>query len=223
LRQRRIGLYTGLAATWLILVLLVARTPHTATGFGIKGLTSWDYLKTEGGVILYYLQLCFWPHPLVIDYSDWPITYSLKGALVSGVVVFGLLGATVWALRNRPWAGFLGAWFFIILGPTSSFLPSVGEVAAERRMYLPLAAVITLVVIDAYALGKRLFKAQQGLTLGCLASVSVAGVFTFLTIQRNQDYKTDLAIWQDVVVKRPHDARGHNDAFLRSDHRSTAA
>ena len=66
--QRRIGLYIGLAATWLILAVLVARTLHPATGFGIEGLTSWDYLKTEAGVIVYYLRLCFWPHPLVIDY-----------------------------------------------------------------------------------------------------------------------------------------------------------
>ena len=51
--QRRGGLYASLAATWLILVVLVARTPRSATGFGMKGLTSWDYLKTEPGVIVY--------------------------------------------------------------------------------------------------------------------------------------------------------------------------
>ncbi len=211
LRQRRAGLYAGLAATWLILFVLVARTPHSATGFGIKGLTSWDYLKTEAGVINYYLRLCFWPHPLVIDYADWPITSSLKDGLVSGVVALGLLGGTVWALRHRPSVGFLGAWFFLILAPTSSFLPSVGEVAAERRMYLPLAAVVTVVVAGAYALGKRLFKAQEGVVLGCLASGSVVGLFAFLTIQRNQDYKSNLAIWQDTVVKRPQNARGHSN------------
>ena len=112
---------------------------------------------TEAGVIVYYLRLCFWPHPLVIDYADWPITLSLKNGLAPGIVVVGLLGATVWAFRRRPEVGFLGAWFFLILGPTSSILPSLGEVAAERRMYLPLAAVVTMVVVGAYAIGKRLF------------------------------------------------------------------
>ena len=107
--QRRGGLYIGLAATWLLLALLVAGATHDAARFGIKGLTSWGYLTTEAGVILYYLRLCFWPHPLVIDYADWPIASSWQDVLVSGVVILGLLGATVWEFRRRPWLGFLGA------------------------------------------------------------------------------------------------------------------
>ncbi len=156
--RRRAVLYVGLAATWLILAVLVATTPRANTGFGIESLTPWDYLKTEAGVIVYYLRLCFWPHPLVIDYFDWPITLSLKDGLVPGVVVVGLLGATAWTFRRQPPLGFLGAWFFLILGPTSSFLPSLGEAAAERRMYLPLAAVVTMVVVGAFLLGKRLLE-----------------------------------------------------------------
>jgi len=209
--QRRGGLYVGMAATWVMLGALVAGVSRSRTGFGIEGLTSWDYLKTEAGVIVYYLRLCFWPRPLVIDYFDWPIALSLKDALVAGVVVIGLLGATVWAFRRQPWLGFLGAWFFVILGPTSSFLPSANEAAAERRMYLPLAAVVTLTVVGAVALGKRLFSKQQGVVLGCAAGGSLVVLFTFLTIQRNQDYRSDLAIWRDTAEKRPSNARAHNN------------
>jgi Flp pilus assembly protein TadD len=212
--QRRIGLYAGLAASWLILVPLVARTPRSATGFGIEGLTSWDYLKTEAGVIVHYLRLCFWPRPLVIDYFDWPIALWLTDALVSGALVVVLLGATVWALRRRPWLGFLGAWFFILLAPTSSFLPSVGEVAAERRMYLPSAAVVTMAVVGAFVLGKRLFYKPQGVALGCVAAGAVVVLFTSMTIQRNQDYRSDATIWQDAVEKRPNNPRAHNNLGL---------
>jgi len=211
LLRRRRGLYVGLAATWLLLALLVARTPHSATGFGMRNLTSWDYLKTEAGVILYYLRLCVWPRPLVIDYSDWPIADSWKDALVPGAAVLGLLAATVWALRHRSSLGFLGAWFFLILGPTSSVLPNIGEVAAERRMYLPLAAVVTMVVVGGYALGKRLFPRPQAVVLGCVATGAVAVLFTSLTLQRNQDYQSALAIWQDTVDKRPLNERAHNN------------
>jgi tetratricopeptide (TPR) repeat protein len=209
--QRRMGLYVGLAATWLILAGLVAKTPRALTGFGMEGLTSWDYLKTEAGVIVYYLRLCFWPRPLVIDYYDWPITSLLKDGLVSGVVVVGLLSATVWALRRRPCLGFLGAWFFLILGPTSSFLPSLGEVAAERRMYLPSAAVVAMAVVTVFVLGKRLFNKHRGVVLGCVAGGSVVALFTFLTIQRNRDYRSESIIWQDAVEKRPNNPRAHNN------------
>ena len=51
-------------------------------------------------------------------------------------------------MRAHP-LGFLGAWFFLILAPTSSVLPMSVEVAAERRMYLPLAAVVVLAVTGA--------------------------------------------------------------------------
>ncbi|MGA2605733.1 MAG: tetratricopeptide repeat protein, partial [Verrucomicrobiia bacterium] len=218
---RRIGLYVGLAATWVILGVLVARTihHHSMTGFGFQSLTPWAYLRTEAGVIVYYLRLCFWPRPLVIDYFDWPIASSLKDGLASGVVVVGLLGATVWAFRRQAWLGFLGAWFFLILGPTSSILPSAGEVAAERRMYLPLAAVVTMAVVGAFALGKGLWNKQQGVVLGCVAGGSVVVLFTFLTIQRNQDYKSALTIWRDTVEKRPNNPRAHNNlgnALLRT-------
>jgi protein O-mannosyl-transferase len=205
--RRRMGLYVGLAGTWVLLAALVGRTVHPATRFDIQGLTPWDYLMTEAGVIVHYLRLCFWPHPLVIDYGDWPIALSLKDAIVPGVAVLGLLGATVWALRYRPWAGFIGAWFFLILGPTSSVLPSAGEVAAERRMYLPLAAVVTLTAVSASALGKRLLAKREGAVLGCVGSAAVVAVFGLLTIHRNEDYRSALAIWQDTVDKRPDNAR----------------
>ncbi len=196
----RTALYVGLAATWLILSVLVATTPRTGTGFGFEGLTPWDYLKTEAGVIVYYLRLSFWPHPLVIDYFDWPIAWSLKDSFVPGIVVAGLLGATVWAFRRRPWMGFLGAWFFLILAPTSSFLPSLGEAAAERRMYLPLAAVIVLVVVGIYTrLGRRSMPVFLVLAVG----------MGFLTVQRNKDYRSGFAIWADAVAKRPENPRAH--------------
>ncbi len=196
--RRRTALYAGLAATWLILAALVVTTPHVNTGLGIEGLTPWSYLKTEAGVILYYLRLCVWPDPLVIDYLDWPIARSLKDYLIPGMVVAGLLGTTVWAFRRRPWLGFLGAWFFLILAPTSSFLPSLGEVVAERRMYLPLAAVVVLAVMAIYAwAGRRSMPVYVVLAAG----------LGFLTVQRNDDYRSELAIWADAVAKRPDSAR----------------
>ena len=69
-----------------------------------------------------------------------------------------------WRSRRRPKWGFLGVWFFAILAPSSSVVPLAGQTEAEHRMYLPLAAVVTLVVLAAYAalerLGRRSAKAD---------------------------------------------------------------
>jgi hypothetical protein len=56
------------------------------------------------------------------------------------------------APRGRAMWGFLGAWFFLNLAPTSSVVP-IADAAFEHRMYLPLAAIIVGVVMMAWRLG----------------------------------------------------------------------
>ena len=59
------------------------------------------------------------------------------GEVVSHVLLIGslLISAGV-ALVLKPKVGFLAAWVFITLAPTSSVVPIPTEVGAERRMYL---------------------------------------------------------------------------------------
>ena len=143
--RRRWPMYVGLAATWAILGALVIAYPWgaaTGAGFGLAEAGPWEYARTQPGVILNYLRLSFWPSSLCFDYS-WPIATSAGQIIPAAAVIAALLAATLWALRRAPALGFLGAWFFLILAPTSSFVPIITEVAAERRMYLPLAAVVS--------------------------------------------------------------------------------
>ena len=56
----------------------------------------------------------------------------------------------------RPPLGFPGAWFFLTLAPTSSILPIATEVGAERRMYLPLIALVGLAMVGLAWLSRRL-------------------------------------------------------------------
>ncbi len=145
--RRRTPLWAGLAATWLILLALVAGGARSETvGLGFAELTPLDYVRTQVGVIWHYLHLSVWPHPLVLDYFDWPIARQSSPSLwlAATVLVVAVLGS-LWLVRRRHWLGFIGVWFFAILAPTSSVVPIVSEVAAERRMYLPLAAVVVLV------------------------------------------------------------------------------
>ena len=87
----------------------------------------------------------------------------MPGSIVVGI----LLAATIWALVRKPMWGFLGAWFFLILAPTSSFMP-IRDLAFEQRMYLPLAAVVALAVLAAHLLGERL-AARRGFGRGAPA------------------------------------------------------
>jgi tetratricopeptide (TPR) repeat protein len=194
LRQRP-QLYVGLALTWLMLPILMAGvTVHAKMGEGLDYFTPWEYAKMQCTILVHYLRLVFWPHPLVIDYDDWPRVASLWSIIPQGALIIGLLILSAWGTYRRRWWGFLGAWFFLILAPTSSFLPLATEVAAERRMYLPLAAVLVPVVV---ALGRSRKLVVPVLAIG----------LGILTWQRNTDYRTAESIWRDTVAKRPNNGR----------------
>ncbi len=83
--------------------------------------------------------------------TAFPQPVTLVDVWLPLLAVVGALAVLVlFLLVRRPQVGFLGAWCFITLSPTSSFVPIATEVGAERRMYLPLAGLVVLVVLCAY-------------------------------------------------------------------------
>jgi tetratricopeptide (TPR) repeat protein len=128
--------------------------------------------------------------------------------LLAGLVVITGVGIT----RRHP-AAFLGAWYFLILAPSSSVLPIITEVAAEHRMYLPLAAVVGLTVAGAYVAGRRVpaltGRAGEGVlrAAGVAAAVLAIAGCVHLTRERNLDYQSDERIWAATVAARPRNSR----------------
>ena len=150
----RRGLYTGLAASWVVLAALLSDVPRTSAGFTTV-TSSWTYLLNQAQLIPRYLGLAFWPRALVLDYGL-PRALTLTDVLPGFALLGALLVLTVVALWRWPALGLLGAWFFITLSPASSVVPVATEVGAERRMYLPVMAIVLLVVLGVHALLERL-------------------------------------------------------------------
>jgi tetratricopeptide (TPR) repeat protein len=203
--RRRAGLYAALAATWLVLIGLVASTGwnrHGASGFDV-GIAPWAYWLTQFEAVSRYVGLSVWPDPLVFEYGTvWvnhPAEVALYALLVVGLAVAGLV-----ALWRRPAIGFLGAWFFAILAPTS-IVPGRVQMIVEHRMYLPLAAVMTLAAIGIHAMLKQ---------RGWVVFIALALGLGLLTARRNEDYRSELSIWSDTVAKRPNNERAHNNLGL---------
>ena len=182
-------------------------TQRASAGFQMSGIAPMDYAVTQLGVILHYLRLSFWPAGLCLDYY-WPLAKGLADILPGAVVVGALVAATAAALALRPAWGFLGAWFFLILAPTSSFMP-IADAAAEHRMYLALAAVAAFVVIGGYRSARparRRSPARTDLVWRRSWSWSSAALGC-LTALRNLDYRSELSIWNDTVRKAPDNPR----------------
>jgi Flp pilus assembly protein TadD len=210
-RRRRV-FYLFLGSTWLALAVEMVLTGGNrggSVGFG-SGTTWWAYALTQFPAITTYLRLSVWPHPLVFDYgTHW--FRSLGEVLPQAIVVGALVGGTIWALRRPRWAGagFLGAWFFSILAPTS-LVPGTTQMIVEHRMYLPLAAILVGVVLLAEK-GCVVVLPRTG-WLGCLVlGLGAAAAGATLTIHRNGNYRSALALWSDTVAKRPDNARAQNN------------
>ncbi len=207
-RARR-GLYLALAATWIFQALLVfASAGRKGTvGFALS-IAWWEYALTQPYYLCRYLALSLWPGPLVFDYGS----YVARGAgeIVPYLLVVLALGAlTLFALWKRPALGFLGLWFFALLGPTSSVVPVVTQTGAEHRMYLPLAAVVALAVLGVHALARR--HPPLGPRIAAVLLVLATLALGTRTVLRNRDYRTDVSLWKSVTEQRPINPRGFNN------------
>ena len=192
--------YAALASTWLLLAVCVASTGGNRGGtVGLDvGVGAWAYGLTQFRALTRYLALSFWPEPLVFEYGTFWETSPVT-VVPHALVIVALLGVTAWALVRRPALGFLGAWFFVMLAPTS-LVPGTTQMIVEHRMYLSLAAVLVLAVVAAHAwLGARSLFLFFG----------AAAVLVGLTFRRNADYRTEVSLWADTAAKRPANALAH--------------
>jgi hypothetical protein len=203
--KRAPGLYAGLLlATWPMILIFSLMAPNGQSApatFRSAPMPFGDYVQTQFVVLVHYLKLSFWPANQCIDYmwlpeSDW------SRILPCAVFILGLLALTAWQLLRNTAVGLCGAWFFLVLAPTSSLLPSTVP-AAERRMYLPLAALCVLVVCAVYRMLSRfLDTATAPRVLIDIALVVGVGLCT-LTAFRNTLYYDELSMQRDILETRP--------------------
>jgi tetratricopeptide (TPR) repeat protein len=212
-------IHLALASTWLLLggLALSSGLGERGVGFAL-GLGAGDYLLIEARAIWHYLRLAVWPQPLIFDYGR-ETAPALANALPALVGCVALVGAVLVAVWRRPALGFAGAWFLLILAPTSSVIPIVEQPVAENRMYLPLAAVLAALVVAAHrCIGRR----TKVLVVTAGAMAVAAGV---TTASRGQLFRSEVALWTETALRRPANARAHGNlgaALLRAGRLSEA-
>lgn len=193
--------YTALLVTWIPLAALVinAGTRDGSAGFG-AGVSPVAYALTQADAVMAYLRLCFWPYPQVFDYGN-NLAKGIGEVAPQLALVMALLAGTIYLLWKKPSWGFLGAWFFVTLAPSSSIIPIVTETMAEHRMYLPLVAVAMVV-----ALGLN-YRPWRGVNFAAVGTLALA--LGWATAARNHTYRSALSLWADTVQSRPDVARAH--------------
>ncbi len=200
--RRHASLYRGLGATWLVLAgLVVGNAGRGGTAGFATDVAWWAYATAQLPAVVRYLGLSVWPQALTLDYGA-VLALRPEVLVPCAVLIAVLVAGTIIALRKWPMRGFLGAWFFAILAPSSSVVPIATQTMAEHRMYLPLAALVALPVLAAHRwLGRW----------SVLALAVLAAALTGRTVLRNDDYRSAVAIWRDTAAKCPENPRAHSN------------
>ncbi len=178
------------AALFAGLRVIYATSVLKGTGAGVQaGIGPFDYLSLQGVAILRYLMLLIFPWGYSID-------PEINAAGVWRVAAWVLVLASA-AVASRWYSGLrAGFWFIaglILLAPSSSLFPAA-DIAADRRLYLPMTA----------------FAACAALLISRWRPVVIAAMIAGLaaiSIRYGLIWNTERTLWSEAVSRAPGKVR----------------
>lgn len=199
---------------------------NTMAGFGVRETTIWEYLMTQFRVIVTYLRLIVFPVNQNLDY-DYPVSryFFEPGTVLSFIFLFLIVAVAIIYRHKFKAASFGALWFFIVVSPTSSFVPII-DVIFEHRIYLAMWGIVTAAVMLSYDIYEKLLirfrdnseKVKKTSTIIIILLIMILGISLY---ERNKVWQSKLSLWTDVASKSPNKARAHNNLgncyFIRND------
>ena len=172
-------------AAGLRAIVATASIPGAGSGFA-SPITPLAYFKVQGSVIvLRYWRMLLVPWGFNVDPEVADPGWILSIAVWTAIAV---LAAYAWRQLANGGFWFLGG--LLLLIPSSSIFPAE-DLAADRRMYLPLLAFACLAATTVLA---RVPRAVPACLLMLLA---------VLSWQRTNVWGTEQALWQEAYERSP--------------------
>ncbi len=171
-------------------------------GFHLKDLPWNQYFFTQWRALFVYLRLFLFPVGQNVDY-DFAISRTVfdHGAIVALIGLVLLLGAAIYYRREYRLASYGFILTLVLFAPTSSVVP-IADPIVERRLYLPMLGLILILV---EFIGRIHWQPKTMI----VTLSSIALVAGFLTHERNEVWRTDIALEADAVLKAPRNPRAH--------------
>jgi tetratricopeptide (TPR) repeat protein len=176
-------LFLSLAAGLRVLYA-TATTPGSAAGFQ-AGITPWHYLLAEGPAIWRYVRLLAIPYGFTVD-PEISIPPVWLGLAAWGAIA--ALPVLAWR-RPRAWTPWLLAGCVLLI-PSSTVFPAA-DLAADRRLYLPMLGFATAAAL---ALARIRPKIVVPVLVLALTAVSFA---------RTEVWMTEESLWREAVERAP--------------------
>lgn len=186
-RPKRASLAVMLAIAALAglhVLYAAAANPGSGAGAG-SAVTPLQYLAAQGPAILRYARL------LILPWGFTPESpLSVPGPAVAAAAWAAVAFALAWLPRVPQWRWLAGA--LILLAPSTTFLPA-DDLSADRRLYLPLAAIA--------------LWAATALKPRPAAGWAAAGLLTAVSVYQTSLWIRPAELWRRAVELAPGKVR----------------
>ncbi len=183
------------------------QAPYLAGGF-------YETMLSMQPALLHYYKLMIIPVGLCADYFHLPFYNSLlePKVFLSAIVLASILSLGMLGWRRIPLFAFGILWYYTTLFPVSNVIPMV-QLIAERFLYLPMVGIC--LAIGALGTHSNSFLQKFSClpffgilkkSLYIISSIIILSL-CILTIQRNTDWKDELALWRKTALEHPDNAR----------------
>ncbi len=211
---------------------VITPEPHTA-------ITPIHFCMSQFKVILHYFWIYVWPFNMSVDYDWILVKHWWSFDCIVPFAVLCLIGVYIikrLKANNIDYVSFLGLWFFILVLPRSSIIPST-ELLMDYKAYtasvgICMALAIGLVYLMVYLRATIVIKLESSHRTtpispvfahgGLLAeygivhpSYAAASVFLLLlglaTIERNKVWRSSEEFWLNIIHNAPKKVRAFNN------------
>ena len=160
-------------------------------------------------VIGYYIRLLFLPFNLTVDYVFPKIaSLNLPVLIYGGMLIFSLIIIS-FSYKMSKRLSFAILFFYITLLPVSNIMP-IGELIAERFLYIPLISFALLIGISTDYFFTR-FPLRFLRIIISIPLILLALFYSLLTISRNYDWKDAFTLWKSTIYTTPASSVAHNN------------
>lgn len=131
--------------------------------------------------------------------------YAWAAFIVTAIIFAGM----IWSYKYSRKAFFACVWFFAGILPVSNTLFPINSFIAEHWLYMPSIGIYMLAGIGV----SWLFSERKGAIMPKFAAIFSLSVllisYTYLTIERNKDWKDEARFFKNTLKHSPNNARLH--------------
>ncbi len=152
------------------------------------------------------IRLFIVPYPLVVERTVEPVLSWGDPRWMIGALLVLLWFALLWRYRNRSNPGLGIAWLGVTWLPTSGILPAT-YLLSDRYLYIPCVGFCWVLGYALYFLLRHhsYLLRRIGIAVATVAVVS----YTWLAVDRNRDWSSELSLWGSAVQHEPANPKVH--------------